>query len=213
MCEHNEHPEWHDVVTERWVVPGHDDAALREGWLLSPCEGSVHGPLQLQCVAALQAARQLSFAVPVLASDSEAWALVRDGVQPHHHAARELLARFNPIELGRIALGAPAQPVASASQATVMPLPGASGQCSRCGHWQRRGGTLLPATLGCRAFEREQPERTAALLAAVAVERSSRGGCPVCEPLPDEPDAYIAQDLPFATASEPAISTLPEEPT
>jgi hypothetical protein len=51
--------------------------------------------------------------------------------------------------------------------------------------------------MGCRAFEREQPERTAALLAAVAVERSSRGICPVCEPLPDEPDSFIARDLPL----------------
>lgn len=76
-------------------------------------------------------------------------------------------------------------------------LPGAAGQCCRCQHWQRRGGTLAPAAMGCRAFEREQPGRTAVLLAAVAVERSSRGGCPVCEPLPDGPDSFIARDLPL----------------
>ncbi|NML17051.1 hypothetical protein [Azohydromonas caseinilytica] len=80
-------------------------------------------------------------------------------------------------------------------------LPGATGQCCRCQHWQRRGGTLAPAAMGCRAFEREQPERTAALLATVAVERSSRGVCPVCEPLPDEPDSFIARDLPLVSAS------------
>ena len=85
-------------------------------------------------------------------------------------------------------------------------LPGATGQCCRCQHWQRRGGTLAPAAMGCRAFEREQPERTAALLAAVAVERSSRGGCPVCEPLPDEPDSFIARDLPLVPASTAAFT-------
>ncbi|WP_157119321.1 hypothetical protein [Azohydromonas lata] len=79
-------------------------------------------------------------------------------------------------------------------------LPGATGQCCRCQHWQRRGGTLLPAAMGCRAFECEQPGRTAALLAAVAVERSSRGVCPVCYPLPDEPDSFIARDLPLVPA-------------
>ncbi len=83
----------------------------------------------------------------------------------------------------------------------VMQLPGASGQCGTCRHWQRRGGTLLPATMGCRAFEQEQPGRTAALLAAIAVERASCGGCPVCEPLPNEPGSFLAQDLPLAPAA------------
>jgi hypothetical protein len=64
----------------------------------------------------------------------------------------------------------------------------------------RRGGTLLPAIMGCRAFEREQPRRTAALLAAVAVEQVSRSGCPVREPLPNELDSCIAQDLPLEPA-------------
>lgn len=45
--------------------------------------------------------------MPALASDSEAWALVREGAQPHHRTVRWLLAQFSPMELGRIALGSP----------------------------------------------------------------------------------------------------------
>lgn len=78
-----------------------------------------------------------------------------------------------------------------------MGLQGAVGQCSTCSLRQRRGGTLLQATLGCRAFEAEQPERTGALLATVAVDLAREGRCPVCMPLVNEPDSYLAEDLPL----------------
>jgi hypothetical protein len=48
MCERNETPDVYDVMVERWFNLGHDDAALREGWFLTPCDGSEHGPLQVQ---------------------------------------------------------------------------------------------------------------------------------------------------------------------
>lgn len=92
-------------------------------------------------------------------------------------------------------------------------LPEATGQCGACLHWQRRGGTLLPASMGCRAFEQEQPEHTAALLAVVAVERASRGGCPVCRPLPNEPDSYISQDLPLSPVPPTSITRLVKDQT
>lgn len=110
MCERNENPDVYAVMVECWFNLSHDDAALAEGWLLTPSDDPEQEPLRVQRAAdaaGLQAAWGLSFAVPGLASDSEAWALVRDGTQPHHLAARELLALLNPQELGRIALGSP----------------------------------------------------------------------------------------------------------
>lgn len=99
------------VLDANWTQPGHRDAALREGWILSPADGSTHGVLQVQSVddpPLIDLTWGLPFTVPALASDSEAWALVRDGTAPHHLAAHALLAQFNPAELGCISLGAPA---------------------------------------------------------------------------------------------------------
>jgi hypothetical protein len=111
MCARNEVPDVYAVMVELWINLDHDDAALMEGWFLTPSDDpEQQEPLRVQRAAdaaGLEAAWGLPFAVPVLASDSEAWALVRDGTQPHHRAAHELLALFNPPELGRIALGAP----------------------------------------------------------------------------------------------------------
>lgn len=121
MCVRIDRQQMEAAMAVHWHGPGHDQAALREGWVLSECHGARHGPLQVQCVddaAALQAAWSLPLAVPALDSDLDAWALVRDGVQPHHQAARELLACFNPIELGCIALGA-----AALSSSRVSELP------------------------------------------------------------------------------------------
>ena len=119
MCMRIDLKHMEAAMAVHWRRPAYDQAALREGWVLSECHDSRHGPLQVQCVddaAALQAAWSLPFVVPALDSDLDAWALVRDGVQPHHQAARELLACFNPIELGCIAMGAAALSSASVSE-------------------------------------------------------------------------------------------------
>ena len=119
MCLRIDLKQMEAAMAVHWRGPAYDQAALRKGWVLSECRGSKHGPLQVQCVddaAALQAAWRLPFAIPALDSDLDAWALVRDGAHLHHQAARELLACFNPIELGCIALGAAASSSASVSK-------------------------------------------------------------------------------------------------
>lgn len=73
---------------------------------------------------------------------------------------------------------------------------GAQGQCATCQHWQRRGGTVLTATVGCRAFEDELPPRAAALVTCIALDWARSSACPVCKPLVVEPDSYLALDLP-----------------
>lgn len=55
---------------------------------------------------AINRTRDLHFTVPVLQADSQAWALVRNGTQSHHRAARWLLREFSPAELGAITLWA-----------------------------------------------------------------------------------------------------------
>lgn len=120
MCALIRQQQMQAALDLHWRGPAHDAAALREGWVLSECHGSRHGALQVQCVdaaAALQTAGSLPFAVPMLDSDLDAWALVRGGVEPHHFAARALLACFNPMELGCIAWAATASSFASVSQA------------------------------------------------------------------------------------------------
>jgi hypothetical protein len=115
MCMIYRQPELADELTACWYAHGHADAALREGWLLGQtCRDSTRGPLQVHCADDTSAPRAtLKRFCPVapLASDGDAWRLVRDGLQPHHFAARDLLARFNPVELGAITLCCPA-PVA-----------------------------------------------------------------------------------------------------
>lgn len=109
ICICNDYTVMEAAIGTHWLAPGHATAAVREGWLLSPTDTSANGPLRVQRVddpEGVRGAWHLPFPVPALAADSEAWALVRDGQQPHHHAARALLAQFNPLELGCIALGA-----------------------------------------------------------------------------------------------------------
>lgn len=120
MCEGNENPDVYAVMVECWFNLDHDDAALMEGWFLTPSDDPGNEPLRVQRAAdaaGLQAAWGLPFAVPALLSDDDARALVRDGAQPHHQAARDLLALLNPPELDRVAAcAAPAQPVIPAHE-------------------------------------------------------------------------------------------------
>jgi hypothetical protein len=48
VCERNEKPDVYAVLVDCWFNLERDDAALREGWYLTPCEGSEHGPLRVQ---------------------------------------------------------------------------------------------------------------------------------------------------------------------
>lgn len=78
--------------------------------------------------------------------------------------------------------------------------PQAQGQCATCQHCQRRGGTVLLATVGCLTFEDELPPRTAALVTFIALEWARSSACPACEPLVNKPDFHLALDLPTALA-------------
>ena len=71
-------------------------------------------------------------------------------------------------------------------------------QCTGCQHWQRRGGVVLPATIGCVALEDEPglTVRVAAIVTRAAQLLAARGQCPAFSPWPLQPDAYRAEDLP-----------------
>jgi hypothetical protein len=81
----------------------HSNAAHREGWCLSECDGSMYGPLQVQRLDSPEdAPLEDGTLPPYLASEDVAHALVKAGTQPHHAAALDLLRRFNPDELDRV---------------------------------------------------------------------------------------------------------------
>jgi len=80
-----------DQAHTLWLID-HDAAAVAEGWSIWNSYGSAHGPLQVQSLD--------SHAGQVDAiDDAQALKLVREGKEPHHVAARALLAKFNPKEL------------------------------------------------------------------------------------------------------------------
>lgn len=81
------------------MAPGwtsvHDDMAIREGWALFECSGSVHGRWQIQ---RLDDAAELRPGTPRLTSDEDAMLLVARGTGAHHRAAMEFLKVHNPME-------------------------------------------------------------------------------------------------------------------
>lgn len=94
--------------------------------------------------------------------------------QPHEPGQAAL-----SIEGGQAALGGPPR-----------------AQCEQCSLKQRRGGTILPATVGCVALEHEGlGVRATALLQALAPLLAAHGACPLHLPFEDHPDAYRSQDL------------------
>lgn len=79
-------------------LPNLADAALREGWVLSPCSGDTKHALQVQRVDD-PASTGRDFDIPLLRDDSQAWAIVKAGTGPHHEIAKELLGIYGPAEL------------------------------------------------------------------------------------------------------------------
>jgi hypothetical protein len=73
-----------------WFDP-HSQAARSEGWCIFLTLGSDYGPIQVMGL-------DERLGDPDWISDGQACKLVREGAQPHHVAARELLAKFNPKE-------------------------------------------------------------------------------------------------------------------
>ena len=81
-------------------------------------------------------------------------------------------------------------------------------QCATCQHWQRRGGVILPASVGCVALESEAAgPRLAAIVIAMARQLAARNQCPAFSPWPLQPDAYRAEDLPQREAPAHPIRT------
>jgi hypothetical protein len=70
----------------------YEEAAHAEGWSIWNTYGSDNGVLQVQGLDA-------KLGDPDWISDAQALKLVREGTEPHHVAARALLAKFNPKEL------------------------------------------------------------------------------------------------------------------
>lgn len=77
----------------------YDLAAKREGWAIFDCDGSENGPFQICKLDDPEACEGGPGFLPrTLASDEEAWLIVRTGTGEHHSHARNFIAEHNPQE-------------------------------------------------------------------------------------------------------------------
>ena len=78
----------------------HSKAAIAEGWEIFDCDGSCNGRWQVDCIDTPADWEHLNDGVapPKLENDEAAWAIVANGNEPHHGAAREFLKAHNPAE-------------------------------------------------------------------------------------------------------------------
>lgn len=76
-----------------------DRAGLREGWVLSRTNVK-ETPIQCQKIDFPNECEDdgLDFTPPKLENDSDAWAIVMAGTQPHHEQARQILSATSPVE-------------------------------------------------------------------------------------------------------------------
>lgn len=81
----------------------HHEAAQREGWFLSQCNGSVDGPWQIQKIDYPEDNMLPDGTLPAqLEDDDQAMQIVANGTGDHHVFAREHLKAHNPKEYERI---------------------------------------------------------------------------------------------------------------
>jgi hypothetical protein len=88
------------ALAERWTDEM-NTAALREGWTIFTCYGSVSGPVQVQAIDSPDDVI-IDVEVPMLADDDVAMLLVMRGTAPHHVMARELIKELNPEDYQRM---------------------------------------------------------------------------------------------------------------
>jgi hypothetical protein len=87
---------------EVWAML-HQEAAQREGWFLSECNGSSYGPWQIQKIDYPEDNVLPDGTLPpTLEDDEQAQQIVADGTGDHHAFAREHLKVHNPKEYERI---------------------------------------------------------------------------------------------------------------
>jgi len=79
------------------------DEATRQGWDIFDCDGSSHGRWQVQHFDDAECAGEgCDFTVPQLASDADAWRLVKSQQTPCQVVALSLIKQLNMPEYDRI---------------------------------------------------------------------------------------------------------------